>query len=108
VFFSIVKSKLDHRVPTIFHILVATLSLKSVNKICGHLPPFFKQRNVTHPQQLPMKEDEGKREGRRRHQPLHEVLQMAAGHEHVPLLVPAPTEERRVEEKRKEFICPLS
>jgi hypothetical protein len=54
-----------------------------------------------------MEEDEGKREGRRRHQPVHEVLQVAAGHEHVPLLVPAPTEERRVEEKQKEFICPL-
>jgi hypothetical protein len=80
VFFSIVKSTLDHRVPPVFNILFATLSCRV----------FFKQRNVTHPQQLSMKEDEGKREGRRRHQPLHEVLQVAAGHEHVPLLVPAP------------------
>jgi hypothetical protein len=85
-----VKSKLDLRVPPVFNILFATLSLKSVNKICGTCRVFFKQRNVTYPQQLPMKEDEGKREGRRRHQPLHEVLQVAAGHEHVPLLVPAP------------------
>jgi hypothetical protein len=53
VFFSNAKSKLDLRVPPIFNTLVATLSFKSVNKICGHLPRFFQTKKCYLPPAAP-------------------------------------------------------
>jgi hypothetical protein len=41
----------------------------------------------THPEELPVEEDQRKREGGQAHQPLHQVLQVAPGYEHVALLV---------------------